>query len=163
MASNVINISQIGVQVMALINSLCVMLQSTPFHRENHSRLILTVIGQFYQRCSDHFMDLVAVSHTASSPQDNASIVLAAQRAQLPDISACLTELLRLIEEDGPFAQRHQLCRQETHLEQNLLGDRIVEKEELVKSIKNLSALSNLYSSVVSVVLLPKRCKHSQE
>lgn len=141
---------QISVQVMALINSLCVMLQTTPFHRENHSRLILTVIGQFYQRCSDRFTDLVASQGATSPTQDGNGITIAAQWAQSADISTCLSELLRLIKADGPTARRHQLCRQETHLEQNMLGDRILRKEGLIKSIRNLSALSSLYCSVVS-------------
>ena len=45
---------------MALTNSLCAMLRSTPFHKENYARLILQVIIQFYQRCSDRFHDLVS-------------------------------------------------------------------------------------------------------
>jgi hypothetical protein len=31
------------------------MLRTTPFHRENYSRLIISVIIQFYQRCSGFF------------------------------------------------------------------------------------------------------------
>ncbi len=40
---------------MALIHSLCVMLRTTPFHRENYSRLIVGVIVQYYQQCSSRF------------------------------------------------------------------------------------------------------------
>lgn len=40
---------------MLLISSLCSMLRSTPFHRENYSNLIVGVIHQFYQRCNDRF------------------------------------------------------------------------------------------------------------
>lgn len=40
---------------MALIHSLCIMLQTTPFHRENYSRLIVGVIVQYYQQCSARF------------------------------------------------------------------------------------------------------------
>ena len=40
---------------MKLIYSLCVMLQTTPFHRENYSRLIVGVIVQYYQQCSARF------------------------------------------------------------------------------------------------------------
>lgn len=46
---------QSSVRVMALIHSLCVMLQTTPFHRENYSRLIVGVIVQYYQQCSARF------------------------------------------------------------------------------------------------------------
>lgn len=44
-----------GTQVLAVIESLCSMLRTTPFHRENYSRLIISVIIQFYQRCSGNF------------------------------------------------------------------------------------------------------------
>jgi exocyst complex component 4 len=40
---------------MDLIHSLCSMLQTTPFHRENYSRLIVGVIVQYYQQCSSRF------------------------------------------------------------------------------------------------------------
>ena len=66
------------------------MLRTTPFHRENYARLILTVIIQFYQRCSDRFQALIA-SH-ASTDQDS-RVVLAAQWAQVPEIVACLSDL----------------------------------------------------------------------
>lgn len=44
-----------SVRVMALIHTLCVMLVTTPFHRENYSRLIVGVIVQYYQQCSARF------------------------------------------------------------------------------------------------------------
>jgi len=69
--------------MMALINSLCAMLRTTPFHRENYARLILTVIIQFYQRCSDRFQTLIT-SQEAS---------IGAQWAQIPEMAACLSDL----------------------------------------------------------------------
>lgn len=44
-----------SVRVMSLIHSLCNMLLTTPFHRENYSRLIIGVIVQYYQQCSARF------------------------------------------------------------------------------------------------------------
>lgn len=40
---------------MSLIHSLCIMLETTPFHKENYSRLIIGVIVQYYQQCSARF------------------------------------------------------------------------------------------------------------
>jgi exocyst complex component 4 len=77
---------------MALINSLCAMLRITPFHRENYSRLILGVIIQFYQRCSDHFQDLVSLPVSGSNEADT-QLALSAQWAQRSEISPCLSEL----------------------------------------------------------------------
>jgi exocyst complex component 4 len=44
-----------SVRVMELIQTLCVMLHTTPFHRENYSRLVVGVIVQYYQQCSARF------------------------------------------------------------------------------------------------------------
>jgi exocyst complex component 4 len=85
-----LTISQASTAIMALINSLCVMLRTTPFHRENYARLVLTVIIQFYQRCSDRFQSLI--TSQTSSDQDP-RLALGAQWAQIPDIAACLSDL----------------------------------------------------------------------
>lgn len=46
---------QSATKVTALVQGLCSMLLTTPFHRENYSRLIVGVIVQYYQQCSTHF------------------------------------------------------------------------------------------------------------
>jgi exocyst complex component 4 len=79
-------------QLMALINSLCAMLRTAPFHRENHARLILQVIVQFYTRCYDRFQLLViGTKNRKDMPPDP---VLAAQWAQTPVFAPSLMELL---------------------------------------------------------------------
>ncbi|KAG0704359.1 Sec8 exocyst complex component-specific domain-containing protein [Suillus ampliporus] len=80
-------------QLMALINSLCAMLRTTPFHRESYSRLIVGVIIQFYQRCSDKFQDLVSLTTNIITESSSSPLVLAAQWAQKSELSPCLAEL----------------------------------------------------------------------
>ncbi|KIJ21922.1 hypothetical protein PAXINDRAFT_124220 [Paxillus involutus ATCC 200175] len=127
-------------QLMALINSLCAMLRTTPFHRENYSRLIVGVIIQFYQRCNDRFQTLVSSGEVeAPSPPS-----LAAQWAQKSELSPCLLELF--VTEDPVIKQ--QLCRQEIHLEMGYLDQCPVNKSNLNPSIRNISALCSLYRSV---------------
>jgi exocyst complex component 4 len=77
---------------MALINSLCAMLWSTPFHRDSYSRLIVGVIIQFYQRCSDRFQDLVSLKQPGDSGTES-RLALAAVWAQKPELSLCLSKL----------------------------------------------------------------------
>jgi exocyst complex component 4 len=79
---------------MALINSLCAMLRTTPFHRESYSRLILGVIIQFYQRCSDKFQDLVALK-TRDGSDHEPRLALAALWAQKSELDPCLSELVK--------------------------------------------------------------------
>lgn len=144
---------------MALINSLCAMLRTTPFHRENYSRLILTVIGKFYQRCSDRFYDLVTVK-SDGSPEDDSHVALAAEWAQKPELGPCLSELFKSLSGDSAAATKQQVCRQETHLENSLLGEGAVSKHDLVISVRNVSALANLYHSVVSLWSSPSCQTH---
>lgn len=75
---------------MALVNSLCAMLRTTPFHRDNYSRLILSVIIQFYQRCSDRFQDVVSRN---SLDLTDTRLLVAARWAQQEELSDCLSKL----------------------------------------------------------------------
>jgi exocyst complex component 4 len=68
------------------------MLNTSPFHRENYSRLILGVVIQFYQRCSDRFQVLTSTPHVDVGHEPR--IALAAQWAQRPELQPCFTELL---------------------------------------------------------------------
>ncbi|KAH8099379.1 Sec8 exocyst complex component-specific domain-containing protein [Cristinia sonorae] len=135
-----------SIQLMALINSLCGMLRATPFHRESYARMILTVIVQFYQRCSDKFQDLVSLRNVLD-PEAPPRIALAAQWAQQAEIIPCLTEMLSLSRKTESCSVEH-LHKQETHLELNLIGDRSVTREELVASTRDLANLASLYHSV---------------
>lgn len=136
-----------AVQLIALINSLCSMLRTTPFHRESYSRLILTVIVQFYQRCSDKFQDLVSIKDQDES-EGLPRLSLAAQWSQRSELIPCLTELFSVIEDPEAVNKRAQLCRQHTHLEGSLLGDRTVGKDQLVRTTRDLATLTTLYHSV---------------
>ncbi|KAJ7783589.1 exocyst complex component sec8 [Mycena maculata] len=131
--------------LMALINSLCAMLLKSPFHRENYSRLILGVMIQFYQRCSDRFQDLVSIPNPQESTAEPQP-ALAAQWAQRSELTPCLAELLATSETD--FAKQQQLSRQETNLEMDFLAQNIIQHSDLVVSIRNLGALASLYRSV---------------
>ncbi|KAK7064373.1 Sec8 exocyst complex component-specific domain-containing protein [Favolaschia claudopus] len=131
--------------LMALINSLCAMLLKSPFHRENYSRLILGVMIQFYQRCSDRFQDLVSIPN-AQDTNIELQPALAAQWAQRSELTPCLAELLNTPDTDS--AKQQQLCRQETNLEMDLLGQNTIQHSELIPSIRNLGALASLYQSV---------------
>ncbi|GLB35982.1 putative vacuolar-sorting protein 54, of GARP complex [Lyophyllum shimeji] len=132
-------------ELMALINSLCAMLATSPFHRENYSRLILGVIIQFYQRCSDRFQDLVTIRASQESKLEP-KLALSAQWAQRSEVTPCTSELLSTPEEDTGKLQ--QLCRQETNLELELLGRKAIPPGDLIPSIRNIAALALLYRSV---------------
>ncbi|CAL1695106.1 unnamed protein product [Somion occarium] len=136
-----------SVQLMALINSLCAMLRKMPFHRENYSRLVLTVIVQFYQRCSDRFQDLVSLKDP-EDPEAAPRVALSAQWAQRSELVPILSELQKQINDGSSPAKLQHLSQQETNLEANLLGDRLLGREELIASTRDLGALASLHHSV---------------
>ncbi|KAJ6574932.1 Sec8 exocyst complex component-specific domain-containing protein [Mycena capillaripes] len=138
-------LAKASTHLMALINSLCAMLLKSPFHRENYSRLILGVMIQFYQRCSDRFQDLVSIPNSQDADAEPQP-ALAAQWAQRSELTPCLAELLTTSETDS--SKQQQLCRQETNLEMDLLGQNTIQHSELVVSVRNLGALASLYRSV---------------
>ncbi|KAF8578412.1 Sec8 exocyst complex component-specific domain-containing protein [Ramaria rubella] len=130
-------------QLAALINSLCAMLRTTPFHRENYSRLILGVIIQLYQRCSDHFRELVSrpPQGYSSEPQ----IAISAVWAQRPEIAACVSAINAATADDTK--KRQGLCRQEARIELELLGNDSISLEDITPTRK-LESLGNLYHSL---------------
>ncbi|KIJ46391.1 hypothetical protein M422DRAFT_66747 [Sphaerobolus stellatus SS14] len=130
-------------QLTALINSLCTMLRTTPFHRENYSRFILGVIIQFYQRCSDYFRELV--SRPAPGDSSEPLISTSATWAQRPEIAACLSAMFSGLVEDPK--KRQNLCRQEARIELGFLGNDSIPFEDLIPDRKLLS-LGNLYHSL---------------
>lgn len=133
---------------MALINSLCAMLRTSPFHKENYSRLILTVVVEFYQRCFTRFQELILTEEQKTTDADP-KVALAADWAQRPDLHPCLSEIFKISEINTP--KKDQLYRQETHLELNFVGeDGVVEKNSLIGSTRNLATLGSLYTSLVS-------------
>ncbi|KAJ8509424.1 hypothetical protein ONZ45_g8399 [Pleurotus djamor] len=134
-----------SIHLMGLINSLCAMLQTSPFHRENYSRLILGVIIQFYQRCSDRFQDLVTVAPPREL-QLEPRLALAAQWAQRSEIGSCLAEL-----QDSPEAdteRQDRLGHQEINIELDLLGQDAISNADLVPSLRSLTSLCTLHRSV---------------
>ena len=151
---------------MALVNSLCDMLRTSPFHRENYSRLILSVVIQFYQRCSDRFQSLTTTPSAKLNEEPH--VALAAQWAQRFELQSCLPEIQKLEVRAEPSNQFHAkvplkevdsgnrtaLYDKETSVEMKLLGEGIVRKEDLISSNRNLSALATLYRSVVSGLYL---------
>ena len=93
-------LAKASTQLMALVNSLCAMLGTSPFHRENYARLILGVVIQFYQRCSDRFQALVGAAPEADEADPAAPVALGAQWAQRHELQACFSEMQ---EEVSPY------------------------------------------------------------
>ncbi|WWC59934.1 uncharacterized protein I303_102497 [Kwoniella dejecticola CBS 10117] len=133
-----------SVRVMALIHSLCMMLQTTPFHRENYSRLIVGVIVQYYQQCSSRFKELASLPATIDEP--NAPLALPAVWAQREDVIRILTEVRAVPDMDR--AGLIAVEQKEIKLELDLLGDQGLVEKNLINSMRKLEALGNLSQSL---------------
>lgn len=138
---------QSSTSLFALINSLCALLTISPFHRENYTRLILSVIIQFYQRCSDRYQDLVSVREGDMVLETK--LAVSAQWSQRPEVTSCLTDLLSSFDPDDTKQEKHeQLCQQETEIELRLLEGCIVSNSTLLPSTRQIAALAALHHSV---------------
>ncbi|GAA5875446.1 hypothetical protein JCM8547_004407 [Rhodosporidiobolus lusitaniae] len=140
--------------LMLLISSLCSMLRATPFHRENYSQLIVSVIHQFYQKCLERFKDLTARDTNDNAPSNNASgqpaatatPKMAASMAENHDLHALLSEM-RAVPPTDPQKLR-DLLQRETKLELDRKRNGVVAGEDLISPSKKMWALATLYSSL---------------
>lgn len=136
--------------LMLLISSLCAMLRATPFHRENYSHLIVSVIHQFYQRCHDRFKDLAARDPQDGAPQNpnsaSAPLKTSATWAESAEINACLADLRAVPEKDHTALR--EVLKRETKLELEKKRNGQVTAEDLIHPPKKLLALCTLYSSL---------------
>ncbi|TIA91919.1 hypothetical protein E3P99_00854 [Wallemia hederae] len=137
--------------LLDLISHLSEMLRSTPFHKEAYSRLIITVIIQYYQRSSERFIDLVGRSSSASGEaatpaQGTPDLKLSAKWAQRPELTACLTELLATSDADG--TKKSELCAQESRVEMGINDANRVRYDDMINSKKKLIGLGHLFSSL---------------
>ncbi|KAF9527778.1 exocyst complex component sec8 [Crepidotus variabilis] len=137
-------LAKASTHLMALINSLSAMLNTSPFHRENYSRLILAVVIQFYQRCSDRFQSLTTRPPTEIDPDSR--VALAAQWAQRSELHPCVSELMTT--QASNRLRRQQLYKKEADLELSFIAEQTVSKDDLISSTRNLAALASLQRSV---------------
>ena len=68
------------------------MLQMSTFHKENYSRLILTIVAEFYQRCSTRFQELILTGEQKPTDADP-KVALAVDWAQRPDLLFKMSEI----------------------------------------------------------------------
>ncbi|WVQ74376.1 hypothetical protein IAR50_003977 [Cryptococcus sp. DSM 104548] len=132
-------------RVMTLIHTLCAMLQTTPFHRENYSRLIIGVIVQYYQQCSTRFKDLASVPSTMENPSDR-PLTIPAVWAQREDVIGCLFELRSAMSSHSIALS--SICRKELSIESDLLGPKSPTEPQLINSQRKLEALGDLLRSL---------------
>ncbi|KAK4047934.1 exocyst subunit [Microbotryomycetes sp. JL201] len=137
--------------LMLLISSLCSMLRATPFHRENYSHLIVSVIHQYLERCTQRFKELVsrdASETNGQMPQSRSkpAFKLSASWAEATDLNLCLQELREVPSQDKERV--HELLKNEAEIEREKLRNQSVQAEDLISPGKKFTALGTFYSSL---------------
>ena len=121
------------------------MLRTSPFHKENYSRLILAVPVEFYQRFFTRFQS----STGEQKPTDtDLKVALAGDWAQRPNLHPWPFEIFKTSEVNTP--KEDQPYRREAHLELNFVGKGDVVENKVIGSTRNLATLGSLYTNLAS-------------
>lgn len=135
---------------MKLIESLCDMLNSMPFHREKHGRLIVSIVVQYYQKCHERFKELVSREATETianigESDPHANLKLAADWAQRPELNRTLQGLHDSLSVDSELKK---MRKNQFQIEAKFLEDHEISLVDLIRSPKKITALCNLHSSL---------------
>ncbi|KAG0144745.1 hypothetical protein CROQUDRAFT_46818 [Cronartium quercuum f. sp. fusiforme G11] len=133
--------------LITLIEGLCEMLQTMPFHQEKYGRLIVSIVVQYYQKCHERFKELVSrelteTTTTVDELNPYANLKLAADWAQRSELSRCLQDL------EQSLVSLRKLFKKQFQLEEKFLETDKVSLIDLIQSPKKITALCNLYSSL---------------
>ena len=120
------------------INSLCDTPRASLFHKENYAQVILTVVVEFYQRCSARFQELILTGEQILTDAD-LKVALAADWAQRPDLHPWLFEIFKI---DQHPEEGSAVSTRNTSL---LAKTASCERNNLIASTRSLATLGSLY------------------
>ncbi|MBW0461217.1 hypothetical protein O181_000932 [Austropuccinia psidii MF-1] len=141
--------------LLALVERICEMLHSTPFHQEKHGALLVSLVVQYYQKCYGRFKEIVVreSSETTLTVDENAphaNLKLAADWAQKPELFQCLQGLLSHSTLDDHTLKK--LSKKCCKIEQQALKSRVLSSADLIQSSKKLTALAHLHSTMKCLI-----------
>ncbi|KDN51404.1 hypothetical protein K437DRAFT_272907 [Tilletiaria anomala UBC 951] len=141
--------------VLVLLDGIYSILEATPFHRTSIARLMVQLIVQFYQRCSDRFTNLVALPADGDTPSD--AVHTCAAWAQRPEILEYLSDAVQSASDE---TRQKELFDQEnrTLLQVSKYGSGL-KFADLTTSRKKLLALGTLKHSLASFLVHMRRLK----
>ncbi|PLW42165.1 hypothetical protein PCANC_08604 [Puccinia coronata f. sp. avenae] len=146
--------------IVALIECLGNLVQSTSFHQEKYGRLMISIVVQYYQKCHERFKELVVresaeTASIADEANPHANLKLAADWAQRPDMIVHLTKL-KSTSHDNTRMKRglKKLCKTE---ERYLSCRTTLAPTDLIQSPKKVAALAHLYSTLLSFMSFIRR------
>jgi len=146
--------------VVALIESLGNLVQSTSFHQEKFGRLMISVVVQYYQKCHERFKELVVRESLETTPiadeaNPHVNLKLAADWAQNPDM---IKHFTRLKPSSHDTASVEKIFRKLRKTEERYLSSRTaLVTTDLIRSPKKVAALAHLYSTLLSSMSFIRR------
>ncbi|KAI7867284.1 Sec8 exocyst complex component-specific domain-containing protein [Spinellus fusiger] len=141
-----------AVALISIIQSLCRIMHSMPFHTDEYVRMIEVVLLKYYEKCYHRFYSMVVKGSLFGGKEFNVTemnINTSGDWAQDEDL-VCLLTQNPLFDDDNKIDSDfvESLIQSEIKLEIKLKGDRQLEAEELIFDSKRLIALGRLYHSL---------------
>ncbi|OAV94393.1 hypothetical protein PTTG_03089 [Puccinia triticina 1-1 BBBD Race 1] len=145
--------------IVALIECLVGLLQSTSFHQEKYGRLMISIVVQYYQKCLERFKELVVresteTAATIDETNPHANLKLAADWAQKPEIIKHLNLLKSSTDKNSTKKLLKKLCKRE---ERCLTSRADLAPIDLIQSSKKVAALAHLYNTLLSFMSFIRR------
>ncbi|CAG8497625.1 8122_t:CDS:10, partial [Funneliformis caledonium] len=136
--------------LMMIVESLCAMLHNMASHKEEYSKMIISLLTQYYVKCFEQYQATVSKNKGEANVKDDANNQgISATWVQQDQLSEVLGQYPYVAEDNAKNRRkRRQLCDKETRIEMNFKKNREISLGQLITDNKKLTALANLYHSL---------------
>ncbi|CAG8608081.1 1861_t:CDS:10 [Dentiscutata erythropus] len=136
--------------LMIIVERLCVMLQTMASHKEEFSKMIISLLTRYYVKCFERYQAIVSKnSGEADSRGTGNHQGISATWVQQDQLSEILGQYPYLDDDTVKSRRRRKLlCDKETKVEMHLKKKRYIRTGELIMENKKMTALGALYHSL---------------
>ncbi|CAI2168626.1 9696_t:CDS:10 [Funneliformis geosporum] len=136
--------------LMMIVESLCSMLYNMASHKEEYSKMIISLLTQYYVKCFEQYQATVSKNKGEGTVKDDANNQgISATWVQQDQLSEVLGQYPYVAEDNlKNRRKRKQLCDKETRIEMNFKRNREISLGQLITDNKKLTALANFYHSL---------------
>ncbi|GBB95205.1 hypothetical protein RclHR1_00250003 [Rhizophagus clarus] len=136
--------------LMMIIESLCAMLHTMTSHKEEYSKMVISLLTRYYVRCFEQYQAIVSKNKGEADVKDDANNQgISAIWVQQDQLSEVLGQYPYLADDNARNRSRRKtLCVKETTVEMNFKKNREISTGQLITEYKKLTALATLYHSL---------------
>ncbi|RHZ59662.1 hypothetical protein Glove_362g4 [Diversispora epigaea] len=135
--------------LMKIVEKLCVMLHTMSNHQEEFSRMIISLLTQYYVKCFEQYQAIVTKNSSESEESDSRNQTgISSTWVQKDQLTEVLGQYPYLFDSAKNRRKRKNLCQQEIQVEMNLKNNRVIRSSELITENKKLMSLGSLYHSL---------------